>query len=119
MNTFDISDIVLERQINFYLRMYNHQTMFIKDFMRNVFLSQSSYAVSNVYKFVNRFDIPFNDILHLNKNGIKRIISLKYQNVDWKISIIKEVLSCLDGHTEIDLNKEEMLYILNCVCTSR
>ena len=87
MNTFNINDVIMERQINFYVNMYNHKSKFLSDFTKNVFTSLTSYTRSNVYRFVNKFQIPFGDVFIMSKQLVKRTINNHSQNVNWKVSV--------------------------------
>ena len=109
----------MERQINFYLMLYNHKSNYIRDFIKNVFMYQSSYTVSNVYKFVNKFNVPFCDLFKMKKCDIRNVINQSYSNIDWKVPIIKELLNILDGQMEVEMGREEIMFILNTICTDR
>ena len=119
MKTFNINDVILERQVNFYINMYNHKSNFLSDFTKNVFTSHTSYALSNVYRFVHKFQNPFGDVFVMSNRLVKRAINNHYQNVDWKVSVIIDILHCLDGQTDVGLDRDQLSLILNHVCTDR
>ena len=117
MNTCNILDIIIERQTNFYVNMYNHKSEFIQGFLKNSLLCYSSYSVSNVNIFVNRYGIPYSDVFELNKSNIKRIVKQNQQAMDWRCKIIIEVMMSLDGQLHTGLSQEELKNILNDICT--
>ena len=55
----------------------------------------------------------------MSKQLVKRAINNHYQNVDWKVSVIIDVLHCLDGQTDVGLDRDQLSLILNHVCTDR
>ena len=109
----------MERQINFYRNLYHHESKFISDFTKNVFIYKTSYTMSNVYSFVHRFNIPLADLLYMNKLALKRAIDVHYQNEDWKVSVIIDILNCLDGLRDVGLARDELYLLLNFVCSDR
>ena len=117
MKTLNIKDIIMERQLNFYVNMYNHSSVFINGYIKNSLLSQSSYSVSNINAIANRYDIAHNEIFHLKKASIKRLIQRQQPAEDWRCNVIREVLHCLDGQMHTCLGKEELKDVLTDVCT--
>ncbi len=58
-------------------------------------------------------------------HGIKDEMALQYQKTlsdcikgeEWKIYMITEILDCINGIYESNLNEEENLFLLNDLCT--
>ena len=119
MGTFEILDIIMERQVNFYVNMYHHTSKFMSDFMKNIFIYKSSYSMSNLYSFVHKFNVPVNDVLLMKKPAIRRAIQAKYNDLNWRIPMINELLDCIEGVGENGLVKDELLFMLDFICTER
>ena len=119
MNSFNIVDIIMERQANFYVQMFNHTSAHIKSYMKNAMLYQTSYSISNINTFINKFNIVYVDFINMKKKMFKRKIGNTYNDTDWRSNLVLELLHCLDGHYDSGLSKEELRCILNDVAVSR
>ena len=119
LNSFSVLDIVIDRQINFYNNVYNHSSSYISSFIKNSLMCNSSYVVSNINKFVNNFNITYAEVFSSSKRRVKNVISQLYENEDWKINMIIELLEVKDGIHELDLEKDIVDEILINLCTER
>ena len=119
MNSFNILDTIMERQSNFYVQMFNHTNVNIKNCIKNAMLYQTSYCISNINSCINRFNIVYVDFFNVKKNMLKRKISNTYNDIDWRANLVLEILHCLDGQLDSGLTKEELKSILNDVAVAR
>ena len=75
--------------------------------------------MSNLYSFVHKFNVPVNDVLLMKKPAIRRAIQAKYNDLNWRIPMINELLDCIEGVGENGLVKDELLFMLDFICTER
>ena len=71
-NVFNLMDVIMERMLNFYVQVYNHESEYIRGFIKNSLLSLMSYTVSNINKILNKFQITYADLFDLKKSHIKK-----------------------------------------------
>lgn len=116
VGTNNLIDIIMERQLCFYISGYNHPSKTISEFFKNTFLSNTSYAVLNLNKIMNRYNIVYKDCFNYTKSKVKKIISQKRETEDWRINIINELLSILDNRLLSPLDIQETKDILEYVC---
>ena len=105
MNSFNILDTIMERQANFYVQLLNHTSVNINSYIKNAMLYQTSYCISNINSFINRFNIVYVDFFNMKKNMFKRRISNRYHDIDWRANLVLEILHCLDGQYDSGLKK--------------
>ena len=53
----------------------------------------------------------------LSKNQIKEIIRNTYPPMDWRAGMVVELLHALDGLLNVELNENEIILLLNEICT--
>ena len=116
MNNFNVRDIIMERQMNFYIQVYNHSTEFINSYLKNALLSHSSYTITNVNMCVNKYNIVFADLFKLNKGQIKEKIKNTYPPMDWRAGMVVELLQALDDTLNVELTTNEIRFLLNEIC---
>ena len=65
------------------------------------------------------FDLYINQLLSLSKNEIrKNVMDLEKYDERWKVNIIKELLNCKQNMFFNNLDKFEIGFILDWLCTS-
>ena len=116
MNSFNIMDVIMERQLNFYVQVYNHESDYISGYMKNALSSLTSYTVSNVNQILNKFDILYADLFDLKKFQIKKNIIKHYPPMDWRSGMTVELLHALDDQVDLGLNRHELRILLNEIC---
>ncbi len=102
-------------------------TVGVKTFLFHIakvcFKNGSTISGCTVSKIFNEYDI---DIIKLDTPcGIKDEIALRCGKVssycikgeEWKTFMITEILDCINGISEYNLNEEESLFLLNDLCT--
>ena len=112
METNNIIDLIMERQVLFYIDLNNHPCDIIRKYFLNSMTSYSSYCVKNVNTFINKFNISLYEVLTSSKRKIKSLIQRSYPVMDWRAAMIEELLHARDGVTNLDLTKEEISLIL-------
>ena len=116
MKTCNITDIIRERQILFYINVNNHHCKTIQQYFKNAMLSNTSYCVKNINQFVNRFNVTVNELFKCSKGKLKSIIQRSYPIMDWRAGMIEELLNAKDGLTNLELSKDEIETILSNIC---
>ena len=87
--------------------------------MKNILIYKSLYSTSNLSSFVHKFNLPVNYVLFMKKPSIRRVIQSKYNYVNLRIPILNELLDCIEGVGENGVEKDELLLVLDFVCTER
>ena len=117
MNSFNIKDVIMERQLNFCVQVYNHKSDYISGYMKNSLLSLTSYTLSNVNKILNKFQITYADLFNIKKSHIKKLIKNSYPPMDWRAGMTVELLHALDGQLDMGLSRQELRILLDEICT--
>ena len=117
MNSFDISDIIKERFINFFIGGVNHKSVEISNFFKNTLVSCSSIAVTNINTILNKWNMNYHQIFTDNKNRIRKIMINSCNTPDWRCIMIRELLHILDGTLNNPLSRIEINQLLSHVCT--
>ena len=77
-----------------------------------------SLVVSNLNVFINKFNVLYCDVLECNKPKIKNAIRRMYPPIDWRASMVVELLQGLEGTVDMGLHLEEMKWIMDDVCVN-
>ena len=116
VDCFSLTDLIMERQMNFYINVYNHPSKNVSNYLKNALICNSSYTVRNLNVFLNKFHITMNDLFLKNKQQIKMLIRKSYQPMDWRAGMLEELLYARDGIVDFGFNTEELKIILTNVC---
>ena len=112
MNTLNLNDIIMERQILSNVNLYNHKNDTIRKYFHNSMLSNTSYCLKNVNKFIDKFNITLYELFNTTRGKIKSLIRRSYPPMDWRSAMIEELLNAKDGITDLGLTVEEIDAIL-------
>ncbi len=99
------------------------KNLFIYHIAKVCFKNVSSISGCTVSKILNEYGVDF--IKLDNPHGIKDEMELQYKKTlsdcikgeEWKIALITDILDCINGIYESNLNEEENLFLLNDLCT--
>ncbi len=88
------------------------------------FKDASTCSGRNVLKIISEYDVNFNVLTQ--PHHIKHVLNQKYGAIksndihgeEWKISMISELIDCLNGFSDNDLCEEENIFLLTDVCIS-
>ena len=116
MDTWNITDVIMERQILFYINLNNHSCDTIRNYFKNAMMSNTSYCVKNVNAFVNKFNVTLYDLFKCSKTNIKSLIRRSYPPMDWRAGMIEELLNAKDGISDLGLFSDEIDRILLDTC---
>ena len=114
MQTPNVLEIIYVRFLNFFIKGLNHEDEFIRSFFYNSITSQNSYCVLNINKIISSLDMKYYELFE----G-KRIKS-KNRLIDdcWKINVINELIHMRDFRLYNFFNRNEILTLLDDICTS-
>ena len=119
MNCHHPSDEIALRILKFYYKGINSSDNLINFIFRNSFYSMSSFMCQNIFLIMNKLSMP---VLALFQNDFKITSAIKKLKficeMDWKSSLIVELLKCRDGAIFSNLNSYEIDLILKNLCTS-
>ena len=116
MTTCNIFDIIIERQMLFYLSVHNHKSEMVRNIFRNSLLVNSSYCVRNVNICIDKLNISLEDLFLSTPRNVKAIIRRSYPPMDWRTGMMEELLNARDGTTNLGLSRAEIDVILNDIC---
>ncbi len=99
------------------------KNLFISHIAKVYFTNVITISGCTVSKILNEYGVDF--IKLGTPHGIKDEMALQYRNTlsdcikgeGWKIYMITEILDCINGIYESNLNEEENLFLLNDLCT--
>ena len=117
MDTFQFTDIIKERMINFVMAGLNHSSIEIANHFKNSLLSCSSYVVSNVNIIIRTFNMRYEDIFIGNKRKVRKSMMESNRPVNWQTGMIKELLNIMDGTITNGFTTVETKCILDYLCT--
>ena len=86
--------------------------------MKICLLNMGSLVVSNLNVLTNKFNVLYSDVLNFNKSKIKNTIQRVYTPIDWRASMVIELLQGLEGTIDMGLNLEEMKWMMEDVCVN-
>ncbi len=100
-----------------------HYNLFISHIATACFKHVSTISGCPVSKILNEYGVDF--IKLDTPHGIKDEMVQQYRKTlsdcikgeEWKIDIITEILDCINGIYDSNLNEEENLFLLNDLCT--
>ena len=107
---------IYSRILSFFYKGYHHKSSYVSFFFRNSLVSLSSYMSRNVYNIANRINTNFCEIIRRPLSWVKNKCKPKLE-YDWRINMIKELLSCRDGTLQCNLSKLEIVELMNTICT--
>ena len=116
MDTCNVLDIVIERQILFYIYIKNHPNEIVRNMLRNSLLCYSSYCTKNINICINRLNVTLEDMMHSTKNTVKGSLKRLYPSMDWRTAMVEELLNAKDGVNDLGLSNDEINLILNDIC---
>ena len=119
MDTLPITDIIMSRMLNFFIGGLRHDSKIISDFFKNTLLSSSSFMLTNINTIINKYNINYQDLFHINKAKIKKVINDYNDEHDWRSNIVKDLLSIREGQKFSILDPIEVKNRLHYITTLR
>ena len=74
MKSMPIEDIIMHRMLSFFLNGLNHKSSMISHFFTNVLTSNSSHMLTNVNTILQKADIKYFELFHINKGDVKNAL---------------------------------------------
>ncbi len=99
------------------------KTLFISHIAKVCFKNVSTTSHCTISKILNEYDVDF--IKLDTPHDIKDEMALRYRKTlsdcikgkEWQIDMNTEILDCINGIYESNLNEEENMFLLNDLCT--
>ncbi len=99
------------------------KNLFISHIAKVCFKNVSTTSGCIVSKILNEYGVDF--IKMDTPHGIKDEMALQYRKIlsdcikgeEWKIDMITEILDCINGIYESNLNEDDNLFLLNDLCS--
>ncbi len=109
--------------LNLWLASLRSKNFFISHIAKVSFIFFSTTSGCTVSKILNEYGVDF--IKLDTSHGIQDEMALLYRKTlsdcikgeEWKIDMITEILDCIKGIYELNLNEDENLFLLNDLCT--
>ena len=119
MKAMPIRDIIMHRMLSFFLNGINHKSNVISYFFKNLLTSNSSVMLRNVNTILQKANIEYKDIFHINKNFVKQKFKENTAQPDWRVNMVKELLDIRDKQLHSILEQNEVNIMLKHVSTFR
>ena len=119
MDTLPIKDIIMSRTLNFFIGGLRHDSEVISGFFKNTLLSNSSYMLTNINTIIDKYNINYQDLFHISKAKVKKVIKEYNNEYDWRSNIVKDLLSIREGQRFSLLKPTEIKNHLHYITTLR
>ena len=119
MGTLPIKDIIMSRTLNFFIGGLRHDSRVISDILKNTLLSNSSYMLTNINTIIEKYNINYQDLFHISKAKVKKVIKEYNNEYDWRSNIVKDLLSTREGQRFSLLKPTEIKNHLHYITTLR
>ena len=113
MSSCEITDILQQRMINFYIGGLSHENLFIRNCFYNTVIGSHSFALRNLNIIIRNHKIDYFNIFHGRKVKFKQTVC----DEQWRINILKELIDIRDFNRNNILDRNEILHLLNYLCT--
>lgn len=118
MDTLSAAHQVQSRMCCFFKDGFYHDCEYISFFFKNCISSMTSYMSRNFTVLSRLYDITLGDLDILSRRSLKRRVREMHEDHNWKIPLLKELLYCRDGFLENSLSSEELVTLIDFVCTA-
>ena len=119
MKSMPIEDIIIQNMLSFFLNGLNHKSNMISFLFTNVLTSKSSVMLRNINTILQKANIKYEELFHINKDMVKNRLRERATQPDWRNNIIKELLNIRDSHLSCDLPHNEVNMMLKYLSTFR
>ena len=82
-------------------------------------LAKFSYMLTNVNTILQKAEIKYSDLFHINKLSLKKALQKSAPQPDWRSNIVRELMDIRDGQLISNLEKEETNAMLRHISTYR
>ncbi len=88
------------------------------------FKNVSSFSGGTVSRIMTEYNVDFNmldhpkNIIHHMKECHEQRCLSELEGEEWKVDMILEIVDCMNGISECNLNDEESMILLDDICTS-
>ena len=97
----------------------NTKVMLYHISFKNLLTSNSSVMLRNVNTILQKANIEYKDIFHINKNFVKQKFKENTAQPDWRVNMVKELLDIRDKQLHSILEQNEVNIMLKHVSTFR
>ena len=109
---------IFTRIITFFIKGLKNESEFIYYVFRNCLVEKDSIMFNNLMHICTKLNLNIDNLLLFSKNEIKkRIITIQNEVPNWKVVLIREILSWRDKNIYIQLTPGELEDILDFLCT--
>ena len=119
MKSMPIEDIIMHRMLSFFLNGLNHKSNMVSFFFTNVLTSKSSSMLRNVNIILQKANIKYGDLFHINKNFVKSKLKERASQPDWRTNMVRELLDIRDNQLGCNLEQNEVNMLLQHLSTFR
>ena len=119
MNSMPIEDIIMHRMLSFFLNGLKHKSIMISFLFTNVLTSKSSDMLRNINTILQKANIKYEELFHINKVMVKNRLKERATQPDWRTNIVKELLDIRDGQLNCGLDHNEVNMMLKHLSTFR
>ena len=119
MKSMPIEDIIMHRMLSFFLNGLNHKSNMISFLFTNVLTSKSSGMLRNINIILQKANIKYEELFHINKNMVKNRLRERATQPDWRTNIVKELLNIRDSQLSCGLDHNEVNTMLKYLSTFR
>merc|ERR1711888_37931 len=102
----------MHRMLSFFLNGIYHKNNVISYFFKSLLRSNSSIMLRNVNTILQKANIEYKDIFHINKNFVKQKFKENTAQPDWRVNMVKELLDIRDKQLHSILEQNEVNIML-------
>ena len=88
-------------------------------FFTNVLTSKSSGMLRNINIILQKANIKYGDLFHINKNIVKSRLKEIASQPDWRTNMVRELLDIRDNQLDCNLEQNEVNMLLKHLSTFR
>ena len=119
MKSMPIEDIIMHRMLSFFLNGLNHKSNMVSLFFTNVLTSKSSGMLRNVNIILQKANIKYGDLFHINKNFVKSRLKESASHPDLRTNMVRKLLDIRDNQLGCNLEQNEVNMLLQHLSTFR
>ena len=109
----------MQRMLGFFLNGLNHKSSMISFLFTNILTSKSSGMLRNINTILQKANIKYVELFHINKAMLKNRLRERATQSDWRTNMVKELLDIRDGQLSCGLDHNEVNMMLKHLSTFR
>ena len=116
MNTPNANTKICQRIICFFKKGLQHCSEYVQSFYKHCIINHNSFMARNVNVICRRINISPHDLINKSISSLKKGLKETEQPMDWKCSMVKELLGLRNGSVNWILDKDDISFPLNYLC---